>query len=146
MIKHLHSGWAYIVLIVLIIAFINALFGTIKDRDFKDKDLRLSLFALIAAHIQLILGLIMYYVSPFYEHMREIGMGAAMKDATTRLFVVEHPLMMILAIVFITMGFSKHKKKKTNLAKFKTVAVFYGIALLLVLSKIPWHQWFSTAG
>ena len=143
MIKHLHSGWAYLVLLVLILAFGNALYGLLKNKDFKDKDLRIALFALIAAHIQLILGFIMYYVSPYYEHMRKVGMGASMKDATTRLFVVEHPLMMILAIVFITVGFSKHKKKTTNMAKFKTIAVFYGIALLLVLSKIPWHQWFS---
>ncbi len=146
MIKHLHSGWAYLVLLVLIIAFINALLGVLKNKDFKEKDLRLSLFTLIFAHIQLILGIIMYFVSPFYAHMREIGMGASMKDATIRLFVVEHPLMMVLAIVLITVGFSKHKKKTTDKAKFKTIAIFYGIALLLVLSKIPWHQWFSTAG
>ena len=143
MIKHLHSGWAYLVLLLLIIAFINALMGLTRNKDFKEKDLRLSLFTLIVSHIQLIIGFIMYYVSPFYAHMRKIGMGASMKDATTRLYVVEHPLMMILAIVFITVGFSKHKKKTTNMAKFKTIAVFYGIALLLVLSKIPWHQWFS---
>ncbi len=146
MIKHLHSGWAYLVLLVLIIAFINALLGVLKNKDFKEKDLRLSLFTLIFAHIQLVLGFIMYFVSPFYAHMREIGMGASMKDATIRLFVVEHPLMMVLAIVLITVGFSKHKKKTTDKAKFKTIAIFYGIALLLVLSKIPWHHWFSTAG
>jgi len=146
MIKHLHSGWAYLVLLVLIIAFVNALLGVLKNKDFKDKDLRLALFALIAAHIQLVLGFITYYVSPYYNHMREIGMGASMKDSTTRLFVVEHPLMMVVAIVLITVGFSKHKKKTTQKGKFKTLVVFYGIALLFVLSKIPWHQWFSTAG
>jgi len=143
MIKHLHSGWAYIVLIALVISFVYALLGFLKNRDFKDRDLRLSLFTLISAHIQLVLGLIMYYVSPFYKHMREIGIGASMHDKTARLFVVEHPLMMLLAIVLITVGFSKHKKKTSNKDKFKTIAVFYGIALLLVLSKIPWHQWFT---
>lgn len=143
MIKHLHSGWAYLVLLVLVIAFVNALIGLLKKKDFKDKDLRISLFALIAVHIQLILGIVMYFVSPYFKHIKEIGMKASMNDPTTRLFIVEHPLMMILAIVLITMGFSKHKKKTTNMAKFKTITVFYGIALLLVLSKIPWDQWFS---
>ncbi|MCK5637789.1 MAG: hypothetical protein KAH67_03700, partial [Flavobacteriaceae bacterium] len=70
------------------------------------------------------------------------GMGASMKDAVVRLFAVEHPLMMILAIVLITIGFSKHKNKSTDKAKFKTITIFYGIALLFVLSKIPWSQWF----
>ncbi|MDH3322797.1 MAG: hypothetical protein OEM04_07390, partial [Flavobacteriaceae bacterium] len=67
---------------------------------------------------------------------------ASMKDSVVRLFSVEHPLMMILAIVLITVGFSKHKKKTTDSAKFKTLSIFYGLALLLVLSKIPWAYWF----
>ncbi|MCF6213902.1 MAG: hypothetical protein L3J45_07755 [Flavobacteriaceae bacterium] len=142
MIKHMHSGWAYLVLLVLVFAFINALLGVISNKEFKTRDLRLALFALIFAHIQLILGFIMYYVSPFYEHMREIGMGTTMNDASARLIVVEHPLMMILAIVLITVGFSKHKKKTSDKAKFKTIAIFYGLALLFILSKIPWQQWF----
>lgn len=143
MIKHLHSVWAYLVLFALIATFINALLGFFAKKEFKTKDLRLALFALIFAHIQLLLGFMAYYVSPFYATLREIGMGATMKDATTRLIIVEHPLMMILAIVLITIGFSKHKKKTIDSDKFKTIAIFYGLALLFVLSKIPWHQWFT---
>lgn len=66
-----------------------------------------------------------------------------MKDAQTRLLTVEHPLMMILAIVFITIGFSKHKKKEKASEKFKTIAIYYGIALVLVLSRLPWQQWLA---
>jgi uncharacterized protein (DUF486 family) len=68
--------------------------------------------------------------------------GAVMKDKSVRLLAVEHPILMILAIVFITIGWSKHKKKTTDAAKFKTFAIFYGIGLLLILSKIPWSNWF----
>ncbi len=143
MIKHLHSVWAYLVLLAIIIAFTNALLGLIANKEFKTKDLRLALFALIFAHIQLLLGFMAYYVSPFYATLREIGMGASMKEAAVRLIVVEHPLMMILAIILITVGFSKHKKKASDKEKFKTIALFYGLALLFVLSKIPWYQWFT---
>ena len=144
MIKHLHSGWAYLALLILIVAFVNALRGLSSKKEFRAKDLRLSLFTLIIMHIQLILGFVMYYMSPYYAHMKEVGMGATMKDATARLFVVEHPLMMIIAIVLITMGFSKHKKKTTDKARFKTIAIFYGLALLLVLLRIPWQTWFTS--
>ena len=65
-----------------------------------------------------------------------------MSQPEIRMMVVEHPLMMILAIVLITMGFSKHKKQTTDNAKFKTIFMYYGIALLFVLSRIPWNQWF----
>ena len=143
MIKTVHSYWAYLAVLLLVIAFVNALIGLAKNKEFSDKDLRISLFTLIVIHIQLILGFIVYYVSPYYESMREIGMGATMKDAVIRLYTVEHPLMMILAIVLITIGFSKHKKQTTDKGKFKTIAIFYGIGLLFVLSRIPWSHWFG---
>ena len=141
MIKTVHSYWAYLAVLLLVIAFVNALIGLTKNKEFSDKDLRISLFTLIVIHIQLILGFIVYYVSPYYESMREIGMGATMKDAGIRLYTVEHPLMMILAIVLITIGFSKHKKQTKDKGKFKTITIFYGLGLLFVLSRIPWSHW-----
>lgn len=138
----IHSGWAYITLIILIFAVYNAIKGLTSKKEFEDKDLRISLFTLIVAHIQLILGFIAYFTSDYFSSLVENGMGASMKDAVVRLFAVEHPLMMILAIVLITVGFSKHKKKTTDKDKFKTIAIFYGIALLFILSKIPWSHWF----
>ena len=143
MIKTIHSYWAYLAVLLLVLAFVNALIGLTKNKEFSDKDLRISLFTLIVIHIQLILGFIVYYVSPYYESMREIGMGATMKDAGIRLYTVEHPLMMILAIVLITIGFSKHKKQTKDKGKFKTITIFYGLGLLFVLSRIPWSHWFG---
>ncbi len=141
MINMIHSTWAIITLLVLVFAVVNAITGTTSKKEFTDKSLRISLFTLIVAHIQLIIGLIAFFTSASFTFLKENGMGAVMKDTTARLFVVEHPLMMILAVVFITIGFSKHKNKTTDLAKYKTIASFYGIALLLVLSRIPWGQW-----
>ena len=143
MIKMIHSYWAYVVLIVLILAVFNAVKGFTSKKGFGANDLRISLFALIASHIQLIIGFIAYYMSSFYETMRGVGMGEVMKNSELRKLLVEHPLMMILAIVLITMGFSKHKKQTTDNGKFKTIALYYGIALLFVLSRIPWSQWLS---
>jgi len=143
MMKIIHSYWAYLALIILIIAVVNAIIGFTQNKEFKDKDLRISLFTLIVMHIQLIIGLGWYFMSPWYKALKDIGMGEAMKDSAIRLQVIEHPLMMILAIALVTIGWSKHKKKTTDKEKFKTIAVFYGIALLFVLSRIPWGQWFS---
>lgn len=139
----LHSGWAYIALLVLIVAVVNAAMGFFSDKEFKEKDLRIPLFTLIVFHLQLIIGLIGYYTSNYYDTMRSVGMGEVMKQTELRLMLVEHPIMMILAIILITMGFSKHKKQLTDKGRFKTILLFYGIALLLVLSRIPWGNWFS---
>lgn len=142
MLKMLHSGWAYIALIVLVVAVVNAAIGFFSKKSFQEKDLRIPLFTLIVYHIQLIIGLIAYFVSAQFAYVRQNGMGSAMGEPEIRMVIMEHPLMMILAIVLITMGFSKHKKQVTDNGKFKTIFIYYGIALLFVLSRIPWSQWF----
>ena len=142
-VKFLHSYWAYLVLLVLVLATVNALIKLVGKKEFEAKDLRISLFGLITSHIQLVLGLILWFVSPYFQTLLDSGMGAVMKDATLRLYVVEHPITNILAIVLITMGWSKHKKKVASSSKFKSIGVFYLLGLLLLLSRIPYQQWFS---
>ena len=141
--QFIHSYWAYLAVLIVILATLNALAGFFAKREYSPKDFRISLFALIVSHIQLLLGLILYFVSPLgLKNISNLGMGAVMKDATFRLYAVEHPMMMILTVVFITIGYSKHKKQLLSHKKFKTLAIFYTIGLILLLSRIPWSQWF----
>lgn len=140
-VKALHSYWAYLVLIVLILATVSAIFKALSDKDYEANDFRKSLFTLIVSHIQLLIGLVLYFVSPRLQLFTELGMGGVMKDAVNRLYLVEHPFINIIAVALITIGYSKHKKKLTSNAKLKTIAVFYSIALVLFLSRIPWGAW-----
>lgn len=143
-IQFIHSYWAYLVLLIVLLATFNALAGFFSKREYGAKDFRISLFALIVTHIQVLIGLVLYFVSPWgLKNINNIGMGAVMKDSTARLFAVEHPLIMILAAVLITIGYSKHKKKLLSHKKFKTLSIFYVIALVLILSRIPWNLWFN---
>lgn len=136
-IQKAHSGWAYLVLLLLVIAVINAVIGLSSKKEFTAKDRKIGLFALIATHIQLVIGIIVYFVSPFGK-----AAFGNMSDSALRLTSLEHPLINIIAIILITIGWSKHKKKLTSEAKFKSFAIFYGLGLLLVLSRIPWKLWF----
>ena len=142
-IQTLHSYWAYLVLLILILATGNALVKFFLGKEYSAKDFRISLFTLIVSHIQLLIGLLLYFVSPRLQLFSELGMGGVMKDAVNRLYLVEHPTINILAVVLITIGYSKHKKKLTSQPKFKMLAIFYTLALILVLAKIPWNQWFA---
>jgi len=141
-IQILHSYLAYVALIVLFLAVANAITGLIGKRIFTmNKDLRLSLFALILCHIQLLVGIVLYFVSPNgFSAIKEFGMGGLTPAA--RLLALEHPTINILAIVAITIGWSRHKKFVEGDKKFKSIAIFYGIGLLFILSRIPWSQWF----
>lgn len=141
-ILNLHSYWAYLVLVMLLLASLNALFKSLSDKEYTAKDFRISLFTLIVSHIQLLIGLILYFVSPRFELWSELG-GEVMSNSLARLYLVEHPFVNILAIALITIGYSKHKKKLTSNSKLKTIAIFYTIALVLFLSRIPWSTWMN---
>jgi uncharacterized membrane protein len=142
-IQTLHSYFAYIVLAILVLAVLNALSGWLGNKMFTpEKDFRLSLFAFILSHIMLLIGLILYFVSPSgLNAIQELGMGGL--NSASRLLALEHPFTNILAIVFITVGWSRHKKFIEGKKKFKSIAIFYGIGLVLILSRIPYGQWFN---
>lgn len=132
-----HSGLAYLALLLLVVAVLNSLLGMTSKKEFTAKDRKIALFGLIATHIQLVIGLILYFVSP----LGKASLGQ-MSDASLRLTSLEHPLINIIAIVLITIGWSKHKKATANEAKFKSITLFYGLGLLFILARIPWHLWF----
>jgi Na+/H+-dicarboxylate symporter len=139
-IQKFHSGWAYLALLLLVVTVVNAIIGMSSKKEFTAKDRKIALFGLIATHIQLVVGLILYFVS-------EVGMKAfstegAMKIPELRLTMLEHPLTNVIAITLITIGWSKHKKATSSEAKFKTIALFFGLGLVLILARIPWSLWF----
>ncbi|MEW4923502.1 hypothetical protein [Algibacter sp. 2305UL17-15] len=140
-IQVLHSYWAYLVLLILIIAVVNAIAKSVGGKEYSPKDFRISLFTLIVSHIQLLIGFILYFVAPRFALFSEIGMGEIMKDSVNRLYLVEHPIINIAVVALITIGYSKHKKKLTSAPKLKTIAIFYTIALVLLVSRIPWSAW-----
>lgn len=142
-VKNLHSYWAYLVLLVLVIATFNALIKAFGKKEYQATDFRLSLFTLIVTHMQLLIGIILFFSANYFSIIGDMGMGEVMKNADLRNKIVEHPLTMIIAITLITMGYSKHKKKLTSASKFKMIAIFYTLALILVLAKIPWNVWFA---
>ncbi len=138
-IKPLHSFLPYLLIAALlasVLVFVAKRFG---GRNFKKADKLLALITLILAHVQLLVGLVLYFVSPLVKAALESG--EVMKNATHRLYAVEHISVMILAIIFITIGYSKAKRKTEAAAKFQTLWIFYAIGLVLVLSRIPWDVW-----
>ena len=135
-IQKFHSGWAYLALLVLVIAVVNSLVGMFSKKEFTAKDRKIAIFALIAIHTQLLIGLILYFVS-----LLGFSSLGQMADKALRLTSLEHPLINIIGIALITIGWTKHKKLITSESKFKTFSIFYGLGLLLILSRIPWSMW-----
>lgn len=128
----IHSYFAWVALGLIIVSVAAAL---LSGSVFKETYKKIALFGLISAHIQLLIGLVLYFVSPFgFSNLS----GESMKDSFTRLLAVEHPFTNIVAIILITIGYSQAKKLEDGSRK---ILIFYGIGLLLLLSRVPWSTW-----
>ena len=136
-IQKAHSGFAYLALLVLIIAVFNSLIGLFSKKEFLPLDRKIAIITLSLIHTQLVIGAVVWFISPL--GMASLGQ---MKDAALRLTSLEHPATNIIAIILITVGWVKHKKLITSASKFKTFSIYYGLGLVLILSKIPWSLWF----
>ncbi len=126
--KYLHSGLRYVVLILVVAAVIQALLGWLVKKTYTEGNRKLNLFALISAHTQLIIGLVLYFLSPLVNFS-----GAAMKDPTTRYWTVEHITMMIIAIVLITVGYVRSKRVLVPEKKHANIFIFYFLAIIIVV-------------
>ncbi len=136
--KHLHSTLALLLLIVFALALVFHIIGLLTSTQYSKGHRVAALVGLIASHLQLLVGLVLYFISPLGVSNLS---GDTMKDSLGRLYALEHPLINVLAIVLITVGYSKAKKAPTDKQKFNSVVVFYALGLILILSRIPWQTW-----
>ncbi len=128
-----HSGFRYLVLLLVCLAIVRAFIGWFGNKPYTETDRKFNLFALIFSHIQLLLGIVLYFYSPF---VKMGDMANTMKDATLRYWTVEHAVMMIFAVVLVTVGHAKAKKAQEAILKHRTIAIFYTLAILMVLAAI----------
>ena len=119
-----HSGWRYVVILLLLAAFVTAVSGFTGKKAFTEGNRKLAVFALISSHIQLILGLLLYFMNDWYKMDSSVP--------SNRYWKMEHIAMMIIAIILITVGNSKSKKAVDAVAKHKNIFVFFGFALLII--------------
>ena len=137
---HTHNMFRWLVLITLVLAVLFALAGWFGKREWSKKDNLTGLLLTIFMDIQFLVGLILYaFVSPVTKTAFN-DFGAAMKNADLRFYAVEHILMMVIALVLVHIGRAKSKKDVANWKRHRSAAIFYGIALLLVLAGIPWER------
>ena len=126
-----HSYLRYIVLILLIIVITASLMGFVNRKPYANTDNKLSLFLFISTHLQLLLGLLLFFVSPVVQFS-----GDAMKNAATRYWLVEHNTAMLIAIVFITLARTTAKKMSDSTAKHRRMFIFNVIALVIIVVTI----------
>jgi hypothetical protein len=136
---NIHSILRWVVLALLLITIVKSLAGWIKKYDYLPLDDKFALFTLIFVHIQLILGLVLYFVSPIVLRGLQ-DMAATMKDSVLRFWVVEHLIGMILSIALITIGRISSKKKTDSMTKHRTITIYFTLGLIVMIALIPWER------
>ena len=131
--NHAHSGFRWLLLLFLLIIIVNALVKWMKRSVFNKTDQRMNVIVMSLAHLQLIIGLILYFISP-----KVIFEVASFKEPFYRFFLIEHLVLMIISIALITIGSVSAKRAETSVLKFKRTFFFQLIALVLILFAIPW--------
>jgi membrane protein DedA with SNARE-associated domain len=127
---HTHSGLRWVALGLMIYALLNAFR---KKETYEKSDRLLNMFTMVSLHIQLVLGLVLYFISSKVSFVE-----GWMKSPSLRFYGMEHISLMIIAIILVTIGHGKAKRASESVKKHRTIALYYSIALLLILASIPW--------
>lgn len=135
-----HSFLPYVILSLLIISVLVFTVKLLGKKPFTKGDRILALLTLIFTHVQFLVGLVLYFISPITKAAFK-NSGEIMSNPDYRFYAVEHILVMLLAITLITIGHSRSKKASLPTQKFRNLTLFFLLGLILILSRIPWEAW-----
>jgi cell division protein FtsW (lipid II flippase) len=133
----LHSFTRWLVLSSLLLAIFGGYRGWLFDKPYLKFDNMVRHTTATVAHIQLVLGILLYFISPIVSYFLH-NFSTAVHERAIRFFGMEHITMMLIGITVITIGSAKAKRKTTDREKFKTMAIWFTVALLIILSSVPW--------
>lgn len=138
-VRILHNLVRWAVLIFGVIAAVRALAGWLGRRGWLPVDDRLGLFFTMSLDIQVLLGLLLYFVLSPITTENFSRMGEVMGNPAVRFYLVEHALLMLVALVLAHIGRSRAKKAPNPIARHRAAAIFYTLAIILVIVAIPWE-------
>lgn len=137
----IHNILRWIVLVVGFLAVVSAFSGWVGKREWTKGDRMLGVFFSSAIDLQLLLGLILYFIlSPITKGaLGDIG-TAMSAGGDMRFFAVEHAGMMVLAVIFAHLGSTLAKKTQDAVGKHKQAAIWFSLAMISIVVAIPWWR------
>ena len=129
---HAHAGLRLLILLFLSAAIVKSLVGWLGKKPYGKSDNIIAVILIALTHTQAIIGIVVYAMSDMIKAGLS-DMASTMKNPALRFWAVEHGVIMILVVVLITLGRVKSKKAATDELKHKKGAIFYIIALILIL-------------
>lgn len=134
----LHSILRWAVLIAGLVVVVWEIAGWLGNRPWESINDRLGLIYTSLMDLQLLIGLLLYFVLSPLTRQAFQDFGAAMSNSALRFWAVEHILVMVIAVILAHVGRSRSKKAVDPRAKHRTAAIFFGLAFIAMLLAIPW--------
>ena len=134
LIENLHYNWTILLLLILFINVINSIFSWILRKKFSTLDLRICLFGLIFSYFHLLISLTLYLIFPSFNQWFENTLSNIMTNNELRNNLIINPLINILAVCFVNLGWKLKKNHFKSSKKFLRVAIFYGLGLILFIN------------
>jgi hypothetical protein len=139
-----HSWLRWVVLLLGAYAFARSAASRFTRRPWTPADDAAGRWFVISVDLQVLVGLLLYLFFSSFTMSAWRNMAGAMADAVIRFWAVEHLIGMLAATAFVHVGRVKIRKATDSPRKHFLAAIFFGLALVLMLASIPWP--FSTAG
>jgi hypothetical protein len=136
----LHNIVRWAVVILGILATVMAYVGWFGKREWTERDRKLGMFFTMAIDIQILLGLLLYFIFSPLTRTALQDFAAAMRVNDLRFFAVEHVFYMIVGVVFAHLGSILPRRKEDAKSKFRLAAIFFTLAILFILAGIPWSR------
>lgn len=133
----LHNIVRWLVVAAALFAVIRAFAGWLGKKNWTALDDKAGVWFASIMDVQLLLGLILYFISPLLQTAFQ-NFGGAMGNTVMRFFAVEHIFLMIVAVVLAHVGRALSKKAVEPAKKHRMAAIFFGLAILAILFAIPW--------
>src|SRR5687768_2475117 len=133
----LHSLVRWLLLASLLLAIYRSWRGWLGRKGYFKWDNTLRAATITLANVQMGIGIGLYFSSPLVDIFWK-NFSVEVSNRGTRFFGMEHSLMMIIAVTFITIGGSQARRRPLAGQKFKAMAIWFTIALVIIFVSIPW--------
>jgi uncharacterized membrane protein YozB (DUF420 family) len=135
-----HNIMRWIVVVLAIIALVRAYWGWFGKRKWSQTDRKVGMFFSISLDVQLLLGLILYFVLSPITRAAIQNLGAAMSNSDLRFFAVEHFFFMLVAVIMVHVGTITSRKAIDDVSKHRRAAIWFSVAVVIILVGIPWSR------
>jgi len=135
--KDAHSVIRWFVILAAAWALFQVWCGLLRNSAWTKRAKLAGLVFTSILNLQLLVGIALYLASPIVQSALK-NMAMTMRTSSIRFVAIEHPFMMLLAVIIAQVGYSISKRAGTDRSRFLKATIAYSVAVVLILIAIPW--------